>query len=75
LRVDRREIGYLKFIIEAYEGMAVVTTVNSEKGIIFLTIAPGWEEDTDRVLKALQKQILMESLPAGEENSDTDYLY
>ena len=40
-RIDRRDISYLRFILEAYDGMAVLTTRDAARGIVSVTIAPG----------------------------------
>lgn len=59
-RVDRKEIAYIKFILEAYDGIAVLKTVNPGKGVIELMIAPGCENDVDAVMRDLEKTILIE---------------
>ena len=59
-RVDRREISYLRFIFEAYEGMATIETLNPESGLIVIYIAPGCEHDVEMVLSDLRNNILME---------------
>ena len=46
-RVDRREIAFLRFIFEAYEGIAIIETLNPESGLIVIYIAPGCEPDVD----------------------------
>jgi hypothetical protein len=61
-RIDRREIAFLRFIFEAYDGIAVVKTIDAQKGIILLYIAPGCEQDVDYVLQDLEKQIMIEHL-------------
>ena len=60
-RVDRSEISYLRFIFEAYDGIAVVKTVDAQKGIIVLHIAPGCEDDVEYVLQDLKKEIMIET--------------
>ena len=60
-RVDRSEIAYLRFIFEAYDGIAVVKTVDAQKGIILLHIAPGCDDDVEYVLQDLKKEIMIES--------------
>lgn len=67
LRVRRKDIAYLKFIIESYEGMAVVRTKDPVQAIVELMIAPGWEKEVEKVLEALRKEILIEEV---EEESD-----
>jgi hypothetical protein len=61
-RIDRRQIAFLRFIFEAYDGIAVVKTVDAQKGIILLYIAPECESDVDDVLQGLETQILIERL-------------
>ncbi len=61
-RIRRKDIAYFKFIIESYEGMAVVRTVDPSEAIVELMIAPGWEEDADDVLEALRREMPIESL-------------
>ena len=63
LRIRREEIAYFKFIIESYEGMAVVRTKDPREAIIELMIAPGWEEDLEFVLAGLRQEMRIESLP------------
>lgn len=63
-RVDRREIAFLKFILEAYDGIAVLETLDSKSGIVVLHIAPGCEPDIDAVLQDLKTDFLIESIPA-----------
>ena len=42
LRLRRKDIAYFKFIIESYEGMAVVRTKDPHEAVIELMVAPGW---------------------------------
>jgi hypothetical protein len=62
LRIRREDIAYFKFIIEAYEGMAVVRTKDPHEAVVELMIAPGWEKDVDEVLEGLRKEIPIECL-------------
>jgi len=60
LRVDRREICFLKFILEAYDGIATLTTIDAHQGIVLLRIAPGCEGDVEAVLQDLKKDIMID---------------
>ena len=60
-RVDRREIAFLRFIFEAYDGIAVVETLDARKGIVLLHVAPGCVQEVDDVLKDLKEEIMIES--------------
>jgi hypothetical protein len=71
LRMRRKDIAYFKFIIESYEGMAVVRTRDPREAVVELMVAPGWEEVVDQVLRGLQKEFpieLMSSYPHEEGN-------
>ena len=60
-RVDRRDIAFLRFIFEAYEGLAMIETLNPESGVIVFYIAPGCESDVDMILRDLKGDIIMEA--------------
>ncbi len=62
LRLRREDIAYFKFIIESYEGMAVVRTKDPHEAVVELMVAPGWERDVDEVLEGLQKEIPIERI-------------
>jgi len=61
-RLHRENIAYFKFIIESYEGMAVVRTQDPHEAIVELMVAPGWEKDVEEVLEGLRKEMTIESL-------------
>ena len=61
-RVDRREIAFMRFIFEAYDGIAVLETLDPSAGIIVLHIAPGCEPDADAILQDLKREIMIESV-------------
>jgi hypothetical protein len=61
-RLHRQDIAYFKFIIESYEGMAVLRTKDPYEAIVELMVAPGWERDMEEVLDGLRKEISIENL-------------
>jgi hypothetical protein len=61
-RLHRKDIAYFKFIIESYDGMAVVRTKDPYEAIVELMVAPGWEKDVDQVMEGLRKEIRIEPL-------------
>ena len=50
--IDPYQIHYLRFLIEAYPGMAVVSTIKPALGLVSIAIAPGCEADIQRILDA-----------------------
>ncbi len=61
-RVDRRNIAFLRFIFEAYDGLATIETLDSGSGTVVFHIAPGCEPDVEMILEDLKMNILMEAL-------------
>jgi hypothetical protein len=53
--VDKARIGFIRFIFEAHEGVAVVTTIDPKIGHIKLTIAPDRKETAFKVIEDLKK--------------------
>ena len=60
-KVRHRDMVYLKFILEAYEGMNVMSTVDNVAGIIRIAIMEGFEADMDALLAELGRQVAMEA--------------
>ena len=68
-RVDRREIHYLKFILEGYDGLAVMRTVDPLAGLVVLHVPAGCEKDVDAIVDDLKSHMRIEALrPAGQNN-------
>lgn len=59
-KVAHRDMVYLKFILEVYEGMNVMSTVDNKAGIIRIGIMPGFVEDMDSLLAELGRKVVME---------------
>ncbi|MBW2064138.1 MAG: DUF4911 domain-containing protein [Deltaproteobacteria bacterium] len=53
LRVERREINYLRVTFESYDGTAVVRTVDPQEAVIELHISPGREALVTKLVKDL----------------------
>ena len=64
-RVDRRQINFIRFVFEAYEGVAVVTTLDPSAGLISLAIAPGCEAVAEAVVADLSKSVLIQPAEAA----------
>ena len=59
-RIDRRQISFMKYIVEAYDGTALLRTVDPEAGIVALHISPGCEPVVDMILNDLKREIMIE---------------
>jgi hypothetical protein len=61
-RVDRRQIHFLKFILEGYDGIAMVRTLDPPAGLVVLHIGPGCQSVVDMIVQDLQREIRIERL-------------
>ena len=66
LRVDRRRIGFMKFIFEAYDGIANLTTVDAELGVISINIPDGCVDTVNLLIDILGREMLIEPLEEKE---------
>ena len=61
-RIHRGQIHFLKFILEGYDGVAVLRTLDSQKGLVVLQIGPGCEDVVDMIIEDLQRHIRIEDV-------------
>ncbi len=61
-RVARSQHAYLTFIVESYEGICTVSTVDNKNGIIRVLPSEGQEQDLEGLICALQEEIGMEEI-------------
>jgi len=60
--VDKTKIGFIKFIFEAHEGVAVATTLNPKTGHIVLAIAPDRVETALLIVEDLKKDFVFDEV-------------
>ncbi len=51
--MDRRQISFVKFILEAYDNVAVMSTLDPRQAIVLVTIAPGCGRLVDSIMNGL----------------------
>ncbi len=59
-QVDPYEIHYLKFILEAYDGLATLTTLDSQEGLVQLAVPPGCSGSLETLMDALGQELKLE---------------
>lgn len=58
-RLDRRHLAYLTFIVESYEGLATVTTLEPRETLVSITTLPSRAAELNELLAALGEEIPM----------------
>jgi hypothetical protein len=61
-KIDPKEIVFIKAVLESYEGMVVMRTLEVGKPVIELLIAHDFAPTIGRVIGELQSQVLMEEV-------------
>jgi hypothetical protein len=61
-RVDRRRIAFLKFIVESYDNLALVTTLDARSGTIELQVPPGCEASLRDLLADLGGGMILQPI-------------
>ncbi len=61
-KVDKSRIGFLKFIFEAHDGLAVITTLDARKGLVRFAVAPRCMDEVNEILADLEKDIFIQEL-------------
>jgi hypothetical protein len=70
--VDRKEISYLRWIIESYDGMAFLKTINPHDALIELEISPGCEKIVLELLDHLRMHEHIRISPTGHDGKLPD---
>ena len=64
--VDKTMIGFIKFIFEGHEGVAVATTLDAAKGHLRLIIAPDRVKTAQMIVEDLAKKFKFEDYKFNE---------
>lgn len=62
--VSRAEIGYLRFILESYDGLAFMRTLDPRGALIEMAWPPSRRRDAEDLLLALAAEVSMTEVPA-----------
>jgi Domain of unknown function (DUF4911) len=64
LRLPRREIAYVKFVFESYEGVAVCRTLDRHEALLVAMVVPDALAQARRIVEALAAEGACEEVPA-----------
>ncbi len=57
IQIPPREIAFLTFVLESYEGVATMRTVDPKKGIVELMFPPHQKEEIREILRSLGDEL------------------
>jgi hypothetical protein len=61
-RLPRDKIVEFNFILEAYEGLGIVRTIDSERGLVEVMISPDFEKDFDWFIERISPELGMTAI-------------
>ena len=67
-RIDRRQIHFLKFVLEGYDGVAVLRTIDPKEGLVVLHVGPGSQGIVDMIIADLQESMRLEPVALNRPN-------
>lgn len=67
VRLNKKDIAFVSHTIDSYEGMATVTTIDSAKGLIRITVSPFFLDEVKDILRELSKETGLELLDDERE--------
>jgi len=70
LRVPRAEIGYVKFIFESYEDVAVTRTLDRRAATLALLVAPDFLPQARAIVAALAAELPCREIPRPADCTD-----
>ena len=77
--MDRSQINYIKYILEAHDNVAIMSTIDSKQAIVQLRIAPGCERLVSDMMNALSVEFTVRPIagatlpnPASRHHSNGD---
>ena len=63
LEILPEDIAYLKFIIESYEGVGLIRTVDQKRAIVDLLVVEDFMQTALSILDALQQDVSLTEIP------------
>jgi hypothetical protein len=70
LRIQREDIALIKFIIESYEGIGIVRTIDRKKATVVVLAMPDLIAHVRAVLESLREHMDWYEIPPPQEQDD-----
>ena len=65
-RVDRKEVVYINHVIESYDGIMMMTTIDSKEARVEFNISPYLYKEAEDILYALSKETSLKIIGKDE---------
>lgn len=68
-KINKGDITIVQFILEGYEGLATVSTIDPQTAILQVLVIPEFIEDVDGILDHLKDQFKIQEMAAGGQQA------
>ena len=65
-KLNKADIATVQLIIEGYEGLATVSTIDPRTAVIQVLIMPDFIDEMESIIKDLQNVFTLEEIPSGK---------
>ncbi len=72
LKLDKKNISFLRFILEGYEGLATPTTIDKNTALVKLFVMPDFIADVEAILEGLRSEMDLETVVPSFDSSGGD---
>lgn len=63
-KIKASDIALLQFILEGYEGLVTVSTIDPRDAIIQISIMPDFAEDVESILEDMKERFMIKEIPS-----------
>jgi hypothetical protein len=70
LRIQREDVALIKFVLESYEGIGIVRTIDRKKATVVVLAMPDLIDHVRAVLESLREHMDWYEIPAPAEQDD-----
>ncbi|MDF1615021.1 DUF4911 domain-containing protein [Desulfurivibrio dismutans] len=63
ITVNTEKIGFFRFILESYDNLAILTTLDRQQGVVALRYPAGNQAEVEELLTALPPQLVISVKP------------
>jgi len=70
LEICPQDIAYVKFVLESYEEVGIIRTIDRKKAVIVLLAVEDFVEAARAIVKSLQQEITLIEIPPPPDLSD-----
>jgi hypothetical protein len=65
--VSRNQIAYLRFIIESYDGVAFLRTLDPRRAVVEIGYSPTRRRDAEALIRSLEEETGLTEIPPPED--------